>query len=122
MKPQQFSMHARIKSFRFAFEGISRFFVKEHNSWIHFAATLAVFILAWSTGVTKTELIALVIVIALVWMAEMFNTCIEHIMDFISTKTDPDIKFIKDLASGAVLVAAIAAVLTGLIIFIPKFF
>lgn len=122
MKSQQFSVQSRLKSFRYSFEGMVSFFKKEHNSWIHFAATFAVFILSWIVGVTKTEMLALVIVIGIVWTAEIFNTCIERIMDFISTKPDPEIKIIKDLASAAVLVSAIAAFVTGLIIFIPKFF
>lgn len=121
MKSERFSVSARFKSFKYSFAGIVSFFRKEHNSWIHFAATIAVFVLSWAVGVTKTEMIALVIVIGIVWTAEIFNTCIERIMDFISPKTDPDIKIIKDLASAAVLMSAIAALVTGLIVFIPKF-
>jgi diacylglycerol kinase (ATP) len=68
------------------------------------------------------EIIALVFAVGFVWVAEMFNTCIEHIMDFISTEKKPAIKFIKDLSAGAVLVAAITALITGSIIFIPKIF
>jgi len=122
MKPQSFSVQARLKSFQYSFEGIAQFFKREHNSWLHFAATVAVIITASVVGVTKTELLAIVFAIGFVWVAEMFNTCIEHIMDFISTKTDPEIRFIKDLASGAVLVSGITALIVGLIIFIPKFF
>lgn len=122
MKSQSFSVHSRLKSFQYAFEGIARFFKKEHNSWLHFAATVAVLVTASVVGVTKTELLAIVFAIGFVWVSEIFNTCIEHIMDFISTKTDPEIRFIKDLASGAVLVSAITALIIGLIIFIPKFF
>ena len=122
MKPQPFSVSSRLKSFQFAFEGIAGFFRREHNSWLHFAATVAVLIVASVAGVTKTELLALVFAIGFVWVSEMFNTCVEHIMDFISTKTDPEIRFIKDLASGAVMVSAITALIIGLIIFIPKFF
>ncbi|HEY8895863.1 MAG TPA: diacylglycerol kinase family protein [Niastella sp.] len=122
MKSQGFSIRARVRSFRFAFEGIAAFFLREHNSWLHLIATIAVFTLAAIVGVDKIELLALVFAVGFVWVAEMFNTCIERVMDFISIKQDAEIKFIKDLASGAVLTAAITAVAVGLVVFIPKFF
>jgi diacylglycerol kinase (ATP) len=122
MKSQGFSIRARVKSFRFAIEGISSFFKREHNAWLHFLATIAVFILAAVVGVTKNELLALVFAIGFVWVAEMFNTCIERMMDFVSVKQDAEIKFIKDLAAGAVLTAAITALAVGAVVFIPKLF
>jgi diacylglycerol kinase len=120
MKQQRFSIKARIKSFGFAGQGIAAFLLGEHNAWIHAIATIGVVVLASVTGITKHEWLALVGVIALVWITEMINTCIERIMDYLSTERKPEIKFIKDLAAGAVLVAAIAALITGCIIFIPK--
>jgi diacylglycerol kinase (ATP) len=121
MKDEQFSFRARANSFKFSYEGLKGFFRREHNSWIHFVATVAVFVLAAIVGVDKTELLALVFAIGFVWVAEIFNTCIERIMDHTSPAIHPDVKFIKDLASGGVLVAAITAVVVGLIVFIPKF-
>lgn len=120
MKSQEFSMRARVKSFRFAIDGIAAFFQREHNAWLHMMATVAVFTLAVLVPVTKTELLALVFAIGLVWVAEMFNTCIERVMDFVSQHNHPQIKFIKDLAAGAVLIAAITAFITAGIVFIPK--
>lgn len=122
MKSQGFSIRARVRSFRFAIEGISSFVQREHNAWLHFLATIAVFILAAVVGVTKNELLALVFAIGFVWVAEMFNTCIERLMDFVSLKQDAEIKFIKDLAAGAVLTAAITALAVGAVVFIPKLF
>jgi diacylglycerol kinase (ATP) len=58
----------------------------------------------------------------LVWVAEIFNTVIEQVMDFISPTYHPQVAFIKDLAAGAVLISAVIAAITGLIVFIPKFF
>ena len=122
MKSQGFSIRARVRSFRFALAGISSFFVREHNAWLHFMATIAVFILAALVGITKTELLALVFAIGFVWVAEMFNTCIERVMDFVSDQRHKEIKFIKDLAAGAVLTAALTALAVGAIVFIPKLF
>lgn len=122
MKNEKFSIRARIRSFRFSFEGLAAFIKREHNSWIHFVATIAVIVFAYYMQVSKTEMIAIVFAIGFVWVAEIFNTCIERVMDFISVEKHEDIKFIKDLASGGVLIAAITAVIVALIIFIPKFF
>lgn len=122
MKSQGFSIRARVRSFRFALEGIASFFLREHNAWLHFIATIAVFTLAAVVGVNKLELLALVFAVGFVWVAEMFNTCIERVMDFVSIKQDAEIKFIKDLAAGAVLTAAITALAVGLVVFIPKLF
>jgi diacylglycerol kinase (ATP) len=123
MKSQEdFSIRARVRSFRFALEGIAAFFQSEHNAWLHFMATIAVFTLATLVGVTKTEWLALVFAIAFVWVAEIFNTCIERIMDFISDQRHKEIKLIKDLAAGAVLIAAITALVVGAVVFIPKLF
>ena len=117
-----FSIRARIRSFRYALEGIAAFFQSEHNAWLHFMATIAVITLATLVGVTKPELLALVFSIGFVWVAEMFNTCIERVMDFVSDQRHKEIKFIKDLAAGAVLVAAITALVVGAVVFIPKLF
>lgn len=122
MKSQTFSISARLRSFRYAWEGITAFLQREHNAWLHFMATVAVITLASLVKLTKGELLALVFVIGLVWITEMVNTCIERIMDFVSPQQHPDVKFIKDLAAGAVLVAAITALVTAGIVFIPKLF
>lgn len=121
MKTAPFSIRARAKSFQYAWQGVITFLRGEHNAWLHAIATVAVTVLATIIGLSKTEVIALVFAIGFVWVAEIFNTCIEHIMDFISIEKRPEIKFIKDLSAGAVLVAAITAFVTGAIIFIPKF-
>ena len=122
MKQQPFSIHARLRSFRYAWEGITAFLQREHNAWIHFMATVAVITLAALVKLTKGEWLALVFVIGLVWVTEMVNTCIERVMDYVAPQQHPDVKFIKDLAAGAVLVAAITALVTAGIVFIPKLF
>jgi diacylglycerol kinase (ATP) len=122
MKSKSFSIRARANSFRFAWEGIYKFFSREHNARLHLVATITVFIAAWRFHISRNEIISLIIVIGFVWVAEIFNTAIEKIMDFISPQHHPEVKFIKDLAAGAVLIAALTALLTGGLIFIPKFF
>lgn len=122
MERRKFSVGARLRSFRFAAEGVRDFFLAEHNAWLHLTATVAVIIAAWWTGVSETEALALVLVVGLVWVAEMFNTCIERIADMISMEQHPKIRLIKDVSAGAVLLAACTALITGIIIFFPKWF
>ncbi|MBS1663936.1 MAG: diacylglycerol kinase family protein [Bacteroidetes bacterium] len=120
MEPEKFSIRSRIKSFGYAISGIIAFITREHNARIHLVATIAVVIAAFVLKVTTAEAIALTIVTGLVWITEMLNTCIERMADMITRERNPQIKFIKDLAAGAVLVAAGIAVIVGLLIFIPK--
>jgi diacylglycerol kinase len=122
MKQLQFSFKSRASSFGFAFEGLFSFFRNETNAWIHLASTVIVAALAVYCKLSPNEIICLVIVTGLVWVAELFNTAIERIMDFVSGERHPGIKIIKDLAAGAVLLSAVTAFVTGVIIFIPKLF
>ena len=118
-KANQFSIQNRLRSFRFAGEGIYSFILKEHNAMLHFMATIAVITLGVLTGLSLGEWMAILLSIGLVWVAEMFNTCIEKLIDFIAPGYHQQIKFIKDVAAGAVLVAALIAFAIGLIVFIP---
>ena len=121
MEQQKFSIRSRVNSFQYAWAGIARFIWAEHNARIHLVATVIVIIAAWVLKVTHGEAAALALAVGLVWITEMLNTCVERTMDLISRDLHPGIMFIKDLAAGAVLVAAIAALVTGSFIFIPKF-
>ncbi|HXB93397.1 MAG TPA: diacylglycerol kinase family protein [Puia sp.] len=120
MQAKKFSIRDRIKSFRYAITGIREFIRREHNARIHLVITITVVATAWWFRVSKTEAVSLALVIGLVWITEMLNTCVERMADLITQEESAGIKFIKDLAAAAVLVAAITAVVVGLIIFIPK--
>ena len=120
MTPQKFSIRQRAKSFSYAWTGIVRFINNEHNARIHLAATVLVVLVSLALKVSAIEAAALAGAVGLVWVAEMLNTCLEKSMDLISKEHHPVIKFIKDLAAGAVLIAAVTAVIIGLFIFIPK--
>ena len=116
----RFSWRARLKSFTYAGDGLRALFRTEHNAWIHLVLTLAAKIMGFVLGVSRGEWLALLITFALVWLAEIFNTCIEKIMDFVTEERHPQIKIIKDLAAAAVLISALAALTVGLLIFLPK--
>ena len=117
-----FSWKARLKSFAYAVDGILHFFRTGHNAQIQLAASFVVLLLSLYFHVSTTEGVLLIICIALVWVMEMINTALEKTMDFISLQYHPQIKRIKDLAAGAVLIAAVAAFLAGALIFIPKIY
>ena len=116
-----FSVRARLRSFSYAFKGLWNFFRKEHNAWIHLFVTIIVVALGLYLHVSSSDWMALSFAIGFVWAAELFNTAIEKMADHISPEQDARIGMIKDLAAGAVLVAAMVAVIVGCIVFIPKF-
>lgn len=117
---KKFSLSDRLKSFGYAWSGIKAVLRTEHNTWIHLTLTILAIAFGIILSINLWEWMALVIVVALVWMAELFNTCIEKIMDFLSAERHPKIKLIKDMAAAAVLITSIAAVIVGCLIFIPK--
>lgn len=119
-KDNPFSVNARARSFKYAFEGIAAFFKEEHNARIHLGATVLVIMLSIIFTVSRIELIALVLTVGFVWVAELFNTTIEKMMDFILPEKNDKIKLIKDLSAAAVLIAAFTALVTGCFVFIPK--
>lgn len=114
------TFHSRLKSFSYAVAGIRHFFRTETNAKIHLAITCLVIIACIYFQINSVEWIAVCFSIALVWVAEMINTAIEKSMDLISLEVHPQIKIIKDIAAGAVLVASVCAAIVGSIIFLPK--
>lgn len=120
MKNINFSIAKRIKSFGFAFNGLRILFHEEHNSRIHFFASILVIIAALLFKLNTYEWIAIIFSIGLVITAEIINTAVENIADFLTTEQNNHIKKIKDLAAAAVLVSALTALTIGLIIFLPK--
>jgi diacylglycerol kinase len=120
MEKRRFSWKERGNSFSYAWQGIKGLLRTEHNSWIHLGLTLLVIPIAIYYRITRSECMFLIIVMAMVWAAELFNTALEKSMDFISKENHPQIKLVKDLAAAAVLISALAALAIGAIIFIPR--
>jgi diacylglycerol kinase (ATP) len=116
---EQNELTKRIISFRYAFEGWAYVLRTQHNAWIHGAATVAVVILAFWLGMSRVEWSILILTIAIVWLAEFTNTALEAVIDLVSPDYHPLAKTAKDVAAGAVLVSACAAVIVGLIILGP---
>jgi diacylglycerol kinase (ATP) len=106
-----------VESFNFAFEGIIHVLRTQRNMRIHFAVAVAVLVAALATGVSRLELIALLIAIAFVLIAEMINSALEAAIDVATTSFDPLAKLAKDIAAGAVLIATVNAVAVGYLVF-----
>ncbi|MBD0330630.1 MAG: diacylglycerol kinase [Thermoleophilia bacterium] len=106
-----------LDSFNFAFEGVIHVLRTQRNMRIHFAVAGVVLVAAVAIGVSRMELIALLLAIAFVLIAEMINTAIEGAVDVSTTSFDPNAKLAKDIAAGAVLIATITAVAIGYLVF-----
>lgn len=120
MKNEGFTLRKRLRSFKFAGNGIRLLIAHEHNAWIHCFAAVCVTIAGWSIGLSSIEWIAIVFAIAMVLAAEAVNSSIEALADLVSPGYNEAIKRTKDLAAGAVLILAIGAAIIGFIIFVPK--
>ena len=106
-----------LESFNFAFEGIIHVLRTQRNMRIHFVVAAVVLVVAFAAGVSNYELIALLLAISFVLIAEMINTAIESTIDVATTSFDPHAKLAKDIAAGAVLIATVNAVAVGYIVF-----
>ncbi len=106
-----------LDSFNYAFEGIIHVLRTQRNLRLHFLAAIVVFAAAIALGVSRLQLIALVLAIAFVLVAEMLNTAIEGVIDVSTTSFDPNAKLAKDIAAGAVLIASVAALGVGYLVF-----
>jgi diacylglycerol kinase len=112
-------LRKRIKSFRFAFEGCWYVLRTQKNAWIHAPITIAVVIAGIWSGLSRVDWALLIIAIAIVWIAEFFNTAIEAIIDMTMPDPHPLAKVAKDVGAGAVLLGACAAVLIGVLVLGP---
>ena len=106
-----------LDSFNYAFEGIIHVLRTQRNLRIHFANAIAVIAAAATLGVARMELIALLLAIAFVLVAEMINSAIEGAIDVSTTSFDPNAKLAKDIAAGAVLIASATAIAVGYLVF-----
>ena len=117
--PRGFSVTARLTSFTHAIRGLKVLVQSQHNSWLHAFATIAVCLVGFSCGLSKSEWCAIVLSIVMVWTAEAFNTALEFLTDLSSPEFHLLAGKAKDVAAGSVLIAAIGAVIVGSLVFIP---
>lgn len=111
-----------LLSYRYAVQGIWLAFRYEQNMAIHLIAAFAVVVTNFSLEVKKIDWMVTLMLIGIVWSAEIFNTAIEKLADRVSKERDPLIGHAKDLAAGAVLIICIIAVICACIVYWPYFF
>ncbi|HEY5660615.1 MAG TPA: diacylglycerol kinase [Gaiellaceae bacterium] len=109
-----------IQSFNYAIEGVIHVLRTQRNMRIHFAIAVAVLVIGVAVGVSRVELIVLLLSITFVLVSEMINTAIEGTIDAATTSFDPMAKLAKDIAAGAVLISAVNAVAVGYLVFAGK--
>lgn len=114
-----FRLSARLRSFKYAGAGILTMLQSQHNAWIHAVATLAVIAAGLFVGLSANEWVGLILATMAVWSAEALNTAFEFLADVASPEFHPLVKKAKDVAAGAVLLAALGAAVIGLLIFLP---
>ncbi|MEZ4796567.1 MAG: diacylglycerol kinase family protein [Flavobacteriaceae bacterium] len=112
----------RIKSIGYAFKGAYHLISREASVKVQFVIGIIMTIVGYFVGLSTTEWIIQILVITLIMALEGVNTAIEEVADFIHPDFHKKIGLIKDISAGAVFIFAIAAVIVGLIIYIPKIF
>jgi diacylglycerol kinase (ATP) len=117
--PRSFSVISRLASFGHALRGLAFMLRTQHNAWIHLGASAGVIAAGLGLAIKPDDWRAIVLAIALVWTAEIMNTAFEHLCDVVQPDFHAAVKTAKDVAAGAVLVAAIAAVIVGGLVFWP---
>lgn len=110
---------SRFHAFGHAFRGWGHVVQTQQNAWIHsLIASIVIAVGVW-LELTSRDWAILVLTIAMVFTAEFINTAIEAIVDLASPSHHPLAKVGKDVGAGAVLVAALAAIIVGLLILGP---
>lgn len=109
----------RIRAFQAAFRGVAWLIRIEVHPRIHLAITLMVVALGWWLHIPLAHWAYLFLAMGLVWSAEALNTALEKALDVLHPATHPTIGLAKDIAAGGVLLAALFAVLVGLVVLGP---
>jgi len=110
---------SRFHSFRHAFRGWGYVLKTQQNAWIHSLVASLVIVMGLWLGLAGRDWAILVLTIAMVFTAEFINTAIEAVVDLASPTQHPLARVGKDVGAAAVLVAALAAILVGLLILGP---
>src|SRR5215813_3104411 len=108
-----FSIPDRMRSLGYAAKGLAFMLRTQHNARLHLAATATVLAVGLGLHVSPGDWKWLTVAIALVWVAEAFNTAFEHLCDVVSPQFHPAVEKAKDVGAAAVLICAAAATALG---------
>jgi diacylglycerol kinase len=112
-------LRQRVESFGHAFRGVATMLREQPHAQLHALATAVVIILGWSVNLARPDWQSLILIVALVWLAEGMNTALEYLSDAAVPEQHPLIGKAKDVAAGAVLLTAICAIVMAGLIFLP---
>jgi undecaprenol kinase len=108
-----------LESFRFAFAGLGNALRTQRNARIHVSIAAVVLVVAAALGLDAMEWAVIVLTVGFVFVAELFNTVVEAVVDLVTEEYHPLAKQAKDVAAGAVLVSAVVAVTVGVLVLGP---
>lgn len=108
------------ESLKNASRGLKYVLKTERNARIIFLCGVIAILLGFLVKLSFYEICLIILTVWLVFMAEIFNTLIEDLIDLFRNQKDPGIKLLKDTSSGAVLLASICSVIIGIFIFLPR--
>ncbi|MFA5410667.1 MAG: diacylglycerol kinase family protein [Candidatus Omnitrophota bacterium] len=117
-----FKFHGFRESLLIAVKGILYLFLYHRNMRLIFMLGVTAFLLGIYFQLKGIELVALSVTITLVFMAEIFNTAIEMLMNMFTAKYHVRIKLVKDIAAAVVVLACLNALAAGYILFVRKIF
>lgn len=113
---------SRLKSIKYAFKGVWLLLITEASIQIQFFIALFMTFVGFYMQLSSLEWVMQLLAIGLLLVAEASNTAIEKLSDYIEPNFDKRIGFIKDIAAGGPAIAAVIAIIIGLIIYVPKFY
>jgi diacylglycerol kinase len=109
-----------IRGFGYALNGIWHASVTQLNFRVHLVAAIVTLYAGYALNISTSEWLWIILSIAMVLIAELFNTALEFLTDLVSPEYNKKAGLVKDMSAGAVLITAICALVIGLIIFVPK--
>jgi diacylglycerol kinase (ATP) len=113
-------LNSRIKAFGYAFSGWWYVIRTQRNAWIHMVVSIAVIVLSILLDISMYGWALIILAIALVWIAEFLNTALEAVVDLAANRQEHELARIgKDVGAAAVLIAAIASIIIGLLVLGP---
>ena len=115
-------LKSRIQSFGHALSGLWHVVRTQQNAWLHALMSVSVFWVGVWLKLNRLEWVMLILVIAGVWAAEFFNTALEVVVDLATQEQHPLAKVGKDVGAAAVLIAAVAAAIVGILILGPPLY
>ena len=111
---------SRLKAFGYAFSGWWYVIRTQRNAWIHMVVSLAVILMSFFLHISPGGWALIILAIALVWIAEFLNTALEAVVDLASNHQQHELARLgKDVGAAAVLIAAIASIIIGLLVLGP---